>query len=141
LLKLESREATAGDGSIRSMARQAGILRAKLRISMKLIRTTEPALFILGQNSASELRCVRAPLPARSGNIEMLDCSGELPHAVACYRGNAFTGELTVPVSFFSRPFVRGRSVLPSAMWWSKPRSRFVRHFSLEKCCAADSLP
>jgi len=66
------------------------------------MRIPEPALFVLGHDEAGGLRCLTMRVPARYSPAEMLD-SGTLESvAVAQYRGNAFKGELAIPIDIFS---------------------------------------
>jgi LmbE family N-acetylglucosaminyl deacetylase len=102
LLELGPYEATAADGSIRSVMRQADVLRLRLRLSPKLIRTGETALFLCGRDKAGALQCLKTSPPVRAGELAMSDCSSSQRCAVARYRGNSSTGEFVIPLDFFS---------------------------------------
>jgi len=102
LIKLSRWEAIGADGSISSISRQIHSLSINLQRSMKPTRPRAPALFVLGHDEAGALRCARIRLPVRSSDVEMFDwVSGERLEA-ARYRGDAFTGELMVPIDAFS---------------------------------------
>lgn len=66
------------------------------------MRPSEPALFILGHDEAGALRCARMRLPVRSSDVEMFDWVTEERLDAARYRGDAFAGELVVPIDAFS---------------------------------------
>jgi len=102
LVKLDARGETIADGSIASVFRLRRSLRVGLRLSPKGMRTSEPALFVLGRGEAGALRCVTMRVPARSSRVEILDSASLDDVAAARYYGNAFTGQLTIPVSIFS---------------------------------------
>ena len=102
LLELCARETTDADGAISSISRRVDSLRIKLQLSPKAIRRAEPALFVLGRDKAGALRCLRTQLPVRSSRVEMFDCVTLGRFATARYRGNAFAGELTIPLGIFS---------------------------------------
>lgn len=102
LLKLGSSEATAADGSIRSITRRTDILHLNLRLSPKLARTGETALFLLGRGTAGSLQCLKGRLPVHSCKIEMSDCSDGQGYGAAHYRGNTFAGEFVIPIDIFS---------------------------------------
>jgi LmbE family N-acetylglucosaminyl deacetylase len=105
LVKLGARDKTIADGSITSVFRLPHSFRVELRLSPKAMRMSEPTLFVLGRDEAGALRCVTVCIPARSSRIEMLD-SGSLDCiAETQYCGNAFAGQLTIPVSIFSSAF------------------------------------
>ena len=102
LLKLRARETTIADGSIRSISRQPHTLRLDLRLSVKPIRAAEPTLYLLSRDVEEALRCLSVQLPVRSCRIELRDAATERRVGVARYRGNAFAGELTIPIDIFS---------------------------------------
>jgi LmbE family N-acetylglucosaminyl deacetylase len=102
LLKLRAREATIADGSIRSIWRRPHTLRLDLRLSVKPIGVAEPTLHILGWDVEEALRCLSVQLPVRSCRIELRDAATERCVGLARYRGNAFAGELTIPIDTFS---------------------------------------
>ena len=102
LVKLGARDETIADGSIISAFRLPHSLRVELRLCPKAMRMAEPALFVLGRSEAGALRCATMRVPARSSSIEMLDSASLDDLSQAEYCGNAFAGQLTVPVSIFS---------------------------------------
>jgi Uncharacterized proteins, LmbE homologs len=102
VVKLKACDEAVGDGSISSISRRPHSLRVALRLSVKAMRTAEPALFVLGHDEARGLRCLTMRVPARSSRAEMLDADTLESMAVARYRGNAFTGELAIPIDIFS---------------------------------------
>jgi LmbE family N-acetylglucosaminyl deacetylase len=102
-LKLESRESTQADGTIRWISRQPHVLRLKLLLSAKRMRTkTAATLFILGHNVAGVLRCVRMQVPVHLSAPEIFDCQTGERLNLARYRGDAFAGEFAIPVDIFS---------------------------------------
>jgi hypothetical protein len=102
VVKPGARDETSADGSIASVFRLPHSLRVALRLSPKAMRMSEPALFVLGRDEAGALRCVTMRVPARSSRVEMLDSASPDDVAGARYYGNAFAGQLTIPVSSFS---------------------------------------
>jgi LmbE family N-acetylglucosaminyl deacetylase len=102
LVKLGGRNKTIADGSISSVFRLPHSLRVELRLSPKGMRISEPALFVFGRDKAGALRCVTMRVPARSSRIKVLDSASLDSVAEGQYRGNAFAGQLTIPVSIFS---------------------------------------
>jgi len=102
LVKLGVRDETIADGSTTSVFRLPHSLRVALRLAPKAMRMTEPALFVLGRDEAGALRCATMRVPARSSGVEMLDSASPDDVAGARYYGNAFAGQLTIPVSSFS---------------------------------------
>ena len=102
LIKLKRCEAIGADGPISSISRQPHLLSISLRRSPKLTRLAEPMLFVMGRDGAGALRCARMRVPVRSLGVEMFDCVTEERLAVASYHGNAFAGELAIPVDIFS---------------------------------------
>jgi len=100
--KLGARDETIADGSIISVLRLPHSLRVKLRLVPKAMRMTDPALFVLGRDEGGALRCVTMRVPARSSRVEMLDSASLDGVAKAQYCGNAFAGQLTIPLNIFS---------------------------------------
>jgi LmbE family N-acetylglucosaminyl deacetylase len=100
-LKLRSRESTLANWPFSEVARGPHMLRLKLLLSTKPLRTAEPVLFVLG-HAHRRLRCVRVQLPAHCSAVEMFDCLTRERLCVAQYRGNAFAGELAIPLDIFS---------------------------------------
>lgn len=102
LVKLGARDETIADGSIISVLRLPHSLRVKLRLAPKAMRMTDPALFVLGRDEGGALRCATMRVPARSSLVEMLDSASLDCVAKAQYCGNAFAGQLTIPLNIFS---------------------------------------
>ena len=102
LVKLEVRDETMADGAIVSVLRQPHSIAVELRLAPKAMRMSEPALFVLGRDEAGALRCATMRVPARSSGVEMLDSTSLDDVAEAQYCGNAFAGQLTIPLSIFS---------------------------------------
>jgi LmbE family N-acetylglucosaminyl deacetylase len=102
LFKLGAHEEIVADGSIVSISRLPHSLHVEVRLSPKAMRMSEPILFVLGRNQAGGFHCVTMRVPARSSSVEMLDPISLDQVAMAQYRGNAFTGQLTIPISTFS---------------------------------------
>jgi LmbE family N-acetylglucosaminyl deacetylase len=102
LAKLGARDETIADGSIISVFRLPDSLRVELRLAPKAMRMTDPALVVLGRDEAGALRCATMRVPARSSGVEMLDSASLDDVAQARYCGNAFAGQLTIPLSIFS---------------------------------------
>lgn len=131
LLDLAAGDKTIADGSITSVSREPGWLRIELRLSPKAVRPAESALLVLGRDEESVLRCARMRVPARSSRVEMLDCATLERVAMARFRGNAFAGELAIPIDSFSsahRLFVkleRRSWFFDEAGWLEVPSCRF----------------
>lgn len=102
LLRLGSDQTTIADGAIREVFRQPRTLRLKLALPAKLIRASEPALFVLGQDSLGTPCCLKARLPVRSSEIGLSEYLSGQERIKARYQGNAFAGELTIPIDLFS---------------------------------------
>jgi LmbE family N-acetylglucosaminyl deacetylase len=102
LVKLGERDGIIADGSITSVFRLPHSVRVELRLSPKAMRMSEATLFALGRDETGALRCVTMRVPARSLRVEMLDSASLDYVAQARYCGNAFAGQLTIPVSIFS---------------------------------------
>jgi len=102
LVKLATHDNPAVDGAIISIFRLPHSLRIALRLSPKAMRMSEPAVFLLGRNEAGTLRCATMRVPARSSRIETVDPASLDYIAGARYYGNAFAGQLTIPLSIFS---------------------------------------
>jgi hypothetical protein len=66
---------------------------------------SEPTLFVVGRDEAGALRCVTMRVPARSSRVQMLDSASLDYVAGAQYCGNAFAGQLTIPVFIFSSAY------------------------------------
>jgi LmbE family N-acetylglucosaminyl deacetylase len=102
LVKLGAQDQTVADGSIISVIRLPHSLRVELRLAPKAMRMTDPALVVLGRDGTGALRCATMRVPARSSGVEMLDSASPDDVTEAQYRGNAFAGQLTIPLSIFS---------------------------------------
>ena len=102
LVKLDTCDETAADGSITSIVRQSDMLRIEMKLSPKAVRSAEPALFVLGHDDAGALRCAKARVPARSARVQLLDCATLEPITVSRFRGSAFAGEFAIPIDSFS---------------------------------------
>jgi hypothetical protein len=74
----------------------------EVRLSPKAMRTSQPMLFVLGSDEAGSVRCATIRVPARSSRAELLDSVTLNRIGVARYRGNAFSGDLRIPLSIFS---------------------------------------
>ncbi len=102
LVELGGRDETIADGSITSVFRLPHLLRVELRLSPKAMPTSEPALFVLGRNEAGALGCLTMRVPGHSSRVEMLDSASAGFVAEVKYSGNAFAGQLIIPLSIFS---------------------------------------
>jgi LmbE family N-acetylglucosaminyl deacetylase len=102
LIKLNRWEAICADGPIASISREPDSLLINLQRSPKPMCPREPALFVLGHDEAGALRCARTRVPVRSSRVEMFDCVTDERLDAARYRGDAFAGELAIPVDIFS---------------------------------------
>ena len=101
-LKLGPHPATVADGSVRSITRRPHSIRLVLRLSVKPLPAQENTFVIFGRDPSGALRCLRMRLPVRSARVEMSDYATRRRMGVAHYRGNAFVGELIIPVEAFS---------------------------------------
>ena len=102
-VKFHEGERPRADGAIREVVRHSNVLSLTLRLSPKLVRTTETTLFLLGHDSTGAPRCIKTRLPRRSCEAEMVNCSADL-RTTGRYRGNLFGGEFEIPVGLFSSP-------------------------------------
>jgi LmbE family N-acetylglucosaminyl deacetylase len=102
LVKLGARDRAIPDGSIVSVSRLRHSLCVEVRLSPKAMRISEPKLFVLGSDEGGALHCLTMQVPARSSRVEMLDSASRGQALVAQYCGNAFSGQLIIPVSSFS---------------------------------------
>ncbi len=105
LVKLCACDKTIADSSIGSVFRLPHSLCVEVRLSPKAMRMSEPTLFVVGRDEAGALRCVTMRVPARSSRVQMLDSASLDYVAGAQYCGNAFAGQLTIPVSIFSSAY------------------------------------
>jgi LmbE family N-acetylglucosaminyl deacetylase len=101
LARFEPIETAFAEGPVRAIARDKNALNVAIRISPKLIRSGETALFLLGRDLNGAVRCLKARLPVRSSEIHMFECDSPC-RLSADYRGNAFAGEFTIPIDCFS---------------------------------------
>jgi LmbE family N-acetylglucosaminyl deacetylase len=102
LVKLGARDRAIPDGSIVSVSRLPHSLCVEVRLSPKAMRISELMLFVLGSDEGGALHCLTMQVPARSSRVEMLDSASRGQALVAQYCGNAFIGQLIIPVSRFS---------------------------------------
>jgi LmbE family N-acetylglucosaminyl deacetylase len=102
LIKLNARETIDADGSISSISRRPRSLSINLRRSSRLMRPTEPTLVVLGHDEIGALRCARMRLLVRSSDVQMFDWVTDERLGAARYSGDAFAGELVVPIDVFS---------------------------------------
>ena len=102
LIKLSKWETIGADGPISSISRQLHSLSIHLERSLKPMVPKQPTLFILGHDEAGALRCARMQVPVRSSCVEMFDCITDERLDVGRYHGDAFSGELAIPVDIFS---------------------------------------
>jgi len=132
-VKLDGIRKIITDGSIDSISREGQSLQVELRLSPKVLHTTEPALFVLGHHKSGVLRCARMQIPVRSPRPELLDCSNLERVAIAQYHGGVFGGELAIPTDMFSTAhamFVKlqARSwFFDEAGWLEVPSARSVQ--------------
>ena len=102
LIKLNARETIDADGSISSISRQRSSLSIILRRSLKPMRPSKLALFILGHDEGGGLRCARIQIPLCSSDVEIFDQVNDEQLATGQYSGDACAGELVVPINAFS---------------------------------------
>lgn len=100
-LSIGEREEVCADGPIVWASRRETLLEVKLRLSPKLIRA-RATLYVLGHDRRGSSRCLRLQLPVHDSSVEIFDCVTESCIGSASYRGDAFMGELTVPIDLFS---------------------------------------
>ena len=105
LVKLCACDKTIADSSIGSVFRLPHSLCVEVQLSPKAMRMSEPTLFVVGRDEAGALRSVTMRVPARSSRVQMLDSASLDYVAGAQYCGNAFAGQLTIPVSIFSSAY------------------------------------
>src|SRR5207248_2584183 len=102
LIKLSKWETIDADGPISSISREPHSLSIHLQRLLKPMLPKQPALFILGHDKAGALRCARMQVPVRSSCVEMFDCVTDERLNAGRYHGDAFSGELAIPVDNFS---------------------------------------
>ena len=102
LVKIGRDDKTIPDGSIVSVSRLPHSLCMEVCLSPKAMRTSQPMLFVLGRDEAGSVRCATIRVPARSSRAELLDSVTLNRIGVARYHGNAFSGDLRIPLSIFS---------------------------------------
>jgi LmbE family N-acetylglucosaminyl deacetylase len=101
LAKLNARETTGADGSIRSVSRQSHVLRVVVRFSVRPAVAGQK-LFILGHDQDGGLRCASMRLPSQTSRVEMFDCATGAFFGFARHWANAFAAELAIPITLFS---------------------------------------
>jgi LmbE family N-acetylglucosaminyl deacetylase len=102
LIKLRKWETIGADGPISSISRQPESLSIHLQRSLKPMLPKQPMLFILGHDEAGTLRCARMQVPVRSSCVEMFDCVTDERLDAGRYHGDAFLGEVAIPIDIFS---------------------------------------
>jgi LmbE family N-acetylglucosaminyl deacetylase len=100
-LRLQPSETIYADGPVRAVVRTNDVLNVTIRLSPRLVRSGEVALFLLGRNADGVVQCLKSRLPVRSGRIIMRE-SGSGRRVIAEFRGNVFAGEFTIPLGSFS---------------------------------------
>ncbi|HME88364.1 MAG TPA: PIG-L family deacetylase [Chthoniobacterales bacterium] len=90
------------EGSIHSASRQRHSLQITVRMQLKFIYRTEPALFVLGNGARGEFRCAKIDIPPRSKSVAARDVRTRRAIALAQYRGDSYAGELLVPTTTFA---------------------------------------
>ena len=98
----EEDSALAGDGPIRFFARDLDRVRLQVAFSVKPLRARETSLYLLGHDAFGRLRSLRAILPGRSAKIDLIDCATGGIASVGWYHGDAFRGEILLPLSGFA---------------------------------------
>jgi len=92
---------SGSDGPILSCTRERNQLRLRVAFTLKPLRGDGASLYLLGSDDANELHRLRTVLPARSARIDLIDCvSGEIA-GVGRYHGDAFSGEILLPLHGF----------------------------------------
>jgi LmbE family N-acetylglucosaminyl deacetylase len=102
LVKIGRDDKTIPDGSIVSVSRLPHSLCMEVCLSPKAMRKSQPMLFVLGSDEVGSVRCATIRVPARSSRAELLDSVTLNRIGVARYHGNAFSGNLRIPLSIFS---------------------------------------
>jgi LmbE family N-acetylglucosaminyl deacetylase len=95
-------DATLSDGPIRSARKWRHMLQIGVRLPVKPLRAQESRLFLLARESSRKYRCLGIRLPVRSAQIELFDYATGRRVGTARYVGNAFAGEIAVPLELFS---------------------------------------
>lgn len=89
------------DGPIQSSLRDHDQLRLDVAFTLKPLRADGASLYLLGHESATELRRLRTVLPGRSARIDLIDCASGAIAGVGRYHGDAFRGQILLPLRGF----------------------------------------
>jgi LmbE family N-acetylglucosaminyl deacetylase len=89
------------DGPIQSSLRDRDQLRLDVAFTLKPLRADGASLYLLGYENATELRRLRTVLPGRSARIDLIDCDSGAIVGVGRYHGDAFRGEILLPLRGF----------------------------------------
>ena len=92
----------AEDGPIQSVERSEGAIRVVLRLRMKPWLTDTVQLQLIGNNLSGRSVSLRIAIPARSGDVEIINVVERDAVGRASYMGSAFAGEMLVPADRFS---------------------------------------
>jgi LmbE family N-acetylglucosaminyl deacetylase len=88
---------------LRCQIRRNEVLTLRLRLSFKGWQIEEPTLQLVGRDRLNRFVSCVLPLTSLSGRIPVLDGRRRRSVATAVRRGNAFHGELSIPVPHFAR--------------------------------------
>jgi LmbE family N-acetylglucosaminyl deacetylase len=89
------------EGPIQSSLRDPDQLRLDVAFTLKPLRAAGASLYLLGYESGTELRRLRTVLPGRSARIDLIDCVSGAIAGVGRYHGDAFRGEVLLPLHGF----------------------------------------
>ena len=98
----ENKNASSGDGPIRSFARSRDGIRLQVAFALKPLRAEEASLYLVGRDTYGELRRLRATLPSRTARLDLIDCATGAIAAVGRYRGDTFRAEIFLPTHGFA---------------------------------------
>jgi len=86
--------------AVRSAVRAAGELRLLFRL--KSFGMERKAVYLMGHTPSGAPLAVCMQPPGRDARIQLTDCATSQRIGIATYRGNSFTGEVTLPAGLFA---------------------------------------
>jgi LmbE family N-acetylglucosaminyl deacetylase len=102
VLEFKAGDTTVADGPIHSARKWHRVLHVTVRLPVKPLRAQESTLFLLAAKPSGKYRCLSVRLPVRSAQVQLIDYATERRVGIARYVGNAFAGEIAIPLDLFS---------------------------------------
>jgi LmbE family N-acetylglucosaminyl deacetylase len=88
--------------SVRLVWREKDELHLRVGFSFKPLPRDETTLYLVGSDRAGAPVNFSLQLPARSARVQVTDCASGRRIALGLYRGDAFSGEITIPTQGFA---------------------------------------